>query len=235
MRGNRPDYCYLDDPYPGEEDILTSHDKSTNSAIIPGNKLYSLAEAWRSPDWPQWEKAAKYEYNQLLKMGTWKLVDKPLDAVPIANKWMFVKKKKKRNKAGQIVKYKACLVAKGCAQHPGYDYVETFSPVVCMETIRAILALIPIKGLKIQQMDIKGVYLNGILEEKVYMWQPEGFKDGTDQVCILVKTIYGLKQSGCEWNKEFNNEITSFGFHSLKSDPCVYIKWDTNGVSIVTI
>lgn len=133
------------------------------------------------------------------------------------------------------MKYKACLVAKGCTQRPGYNYVETFSPVVRMETIRAVLALIPIKGLKIQQMDIKGAYLNGILQEKVYMRQPEGFEDGTDRVCVLVKTIYGLKQSGREWNKEFNNKMTSFGFHPLKSDPCVYIKWDTNGVSIITI
>ena len=76
-------------------------------------------------------------------MGTWKLVEKPLDAVPIANKWMFVRK---RNKAGEIIKYKARLVAKNCTQCPGQDYIETFSPVVCMETIRAILALIPSKN-----------------------------------------------------------------------------------------
>ena len=99
-------------------------------------------------------------------MGTWKLVEKPPDAVPIANKWTFVRK---RNKAGEIIKYKARLVAKGCTQHPGQDYVETFSPVVRMETIRAILALIPIEKLKVQQMDIKGAYLNRILQEKVYM------------------------------------------------------------------
>lgn len=71
-------------------------------------------------------------------------------------------------------------MAKGCTQHPGHDYVETFSPVVWMETIRAILALTPIEKLKIQQMDIKGAYLNGILQEKVYMRQPEWYKDSTD-------------------------------------------------------
>ena len=103
-----------------------------------------------------------------------------------------------------------------------------------METIRAILALIPIERLKIQQMDIKGAgaYLNGILQEKVYMWQPEGFEDGTDRVCMLVKT---LKQSGHEWNKEFDNKIRAFGFQRLKSDPCVYIRRDADGVSIITI
>ena len=165
-------------------------------------------------------------------MGTWKLVEKPPDAIPIANKWTFVRK---RNKAGEIIKYKARLVAKGCAQRPGHDYVETFSPVVRMETIRAILALIPIEKLKFQQMDIKGTYLNGILQEKVYMRQPEGFEDGTDRVCELVKTLYGLKQSGREWNKEFDNKIKAFGFQRLKSDPCVYIRRDADGISILTV
>ena len=112
----------------------------------------------------------KAKLIQLQQMGTWKLVDRSPHSVPISNKWVFVRK---RNKSGEIVKYKARLVAKGCAQRPGFDYVETYSPVVRMETIRAILALVPIKGLKIQQMDIKGTYLNGILKEKVYMQQPE--------------------------------------------------------------
>ena len=103
-------------------------------------------------------------------------------------------------------------VAKGCVQQPGYDYVETFSPVIQMETIQAILALVPIKHLKIQQMDVKGAYLNGELKETVYMRQPEGYEDNTGRVCELVKTLYGLKQSGQEWNKEFDEKLKKFGF-----------------------
>jgi Reverse transcriptase (RNA-dependent DNA polymerase) len=127
MRGNRPNHRYLDDPYPDEEDILSSEDKYTNSAIKPSDELHSLAKPQRSPYWPEWEKAAKSEYNQLLEMGTWKLVENPPDTIPIANKWTFIKK---RNKASELAKYKACLVEKGCAQCPGHDYIETFSPVV---------------------------------------------------------------------------------------------------------
>ena len=99
-------------------------------------------------------------------MGTWQLTEKPMDAQPIANKWVFVKK---RDKYGQVIKYKARLVVKGCAQRLGYDYMEMHSPVMHLEIIRAILALVPIRGLQIHQMDIKGAYLNGTLKERVYM------------------------------------------------------------------
>ena len=122
---------------------------------------------------------------------------------------------KKRNKASKITKYKARLVAKGCSQRPGYDYQETFSPVVRMETVRAILSLVPSKKLKIQQMDVKEVYLNGILKEKVYMKQPEGYNDGTGGVCLLVKTLYGLKQSGREWNIKLDKKLKQLGFTPL--------------------
>ena len=72
-------------------------------------------------------------------------------------------------------------------------------------------------------MDVKGAYLNGHLEEEVYMHQPDGFEDGTGRVCCLIKTLYGLKQSGREWNKELNSHLMSQGFEQLKADPCTYI------------
>jgi hypothetical protein len=158
--------------------------------------------------------------EQLRSFGTWKLIDCPLDAIPISNKWVFLKK---YNKEGDITKYKARLVVKGCAQCPGFDYTDTFSPVVRLETIQAILALVPSKRLKIYQMDVKGAYLNGILQEKVYMCQPDGFGDGTNRVCWLQKTLYGLKQSGQEWNKELDRQMKRKGFSNLQSDPCIYI------------
>ena len=89
-------------------------------------------QAKRSLEWPEWEKAIQAKLAQLRVKGTWKLVEKPKNAIPISNKWVLTKK---RDKEGNIVKYKACLVARGFTQHLGLDYNETFSPVVCFETI----------------------------------------------------------------------------------------------------
>ena len=153
-------------------------------------------------------------------MDTWELVDKPPDSIPIANKWVLTKK---FNKDSEPVKYKARLVVKGFAQQLGPDYNETFSSVVCLETIRAILALVPAKNLNVQQMDVKGVYLNGYLKELVYMCQPDGYDDGTGCICHLVKTLYGLKQARCEWNKVLNHKLKAKEFEPTLSDPCAYI------------
>ena len=233
-RGVRIDYKKLSDPFSDEEDNREEETLFTqyiNAAEIGGD-IHSLKEAKQSDEWPEWKTAIQAEIDQLIQMGTWKLVDKPPDVVPIANKWVFAKK---RDKSGQVTKFKARLVAKGCAQRPGHDYVETHSPVVRLETIRAILSLIPKEKLIVQQMDVKGAYLNGILKERVYMRQPEGYEDGTDRICLLIKTIYGLKQAGQEWNAEFDNKVRKHGFTQLLSDPCVYIRRDHRGIAIITV
>ena len=113
-------------------------------------------------------------------MGTWELTDLPKGRVLVSNKWVLVRK---YSKEGRLEKYKAHLVAKGYSQIPGMDYTDTFSPVVRLETIRVILALVVSQDWEIQQMDVKGAYLNGTLKEEVYMRQPEGFEDGTQRVC----------------------------------------------------
>jgi len=193
-RGIHIDYQHLQNPFPDEEEEINEITSSSDEklfAIIASDEFTSLKDAKKSFEWPEWEKVIQTELTQLQQMGTWRLVMKPPNAVPIANKWTFIKM---RNKASEIIKYKARLVAKGCTQRPGYDYVETFSPVIRMETIQAILALVPIKHFKIQQMDVKGAYLNRELKETIYMRQPEGYQDNMGQVCELVKTLYGLKQ-----------------------------------------
>ena len=119
-------------------------------------------------------------------MGTWEFVEKPPNAIPIVNKWVFIKK---HDKQGKVNGYRARLMAEGCMQHHRYDYMETFSPMVRMDTSHAILALVPMQNLKVQQMDVKGAYLNGTLHKTIYMWQPEECEDGMGQVCKLVKPL----------------------------------------------
>ena len=175
-----------------------------------GNKdPKTLKEAMRSPDWPEWEKPVKTELATLEQMGTWELADAPKDRKPIMNKWVFMKK---YNKDGDLQKYKARIVARGFSQIPGMDYNQTFAPVVRLETIRAILALAIENDWEIQQMDVKGAYLNGDLKEEIYMNQPEGFDDSMSRLCRLIKTIYRLKQSGQEWNHKLNTKLTEMGF-----------------------
>jgi hypothetical protein len=144
-------------------------------------------------EWPEWEHAIQAELAQLWQKGTWKLVEKPAGAIPISNKWVLTKK---RDKEGNVVKYKARLVVRGFTQRLGLDYGETFSPVVCFEMIRVLLALAASKKLKVCQLDVKGAYLNGILTQPIYMEQPIGFEDSSGLVCLLIKSIYGLKQAG---------------------------------------
>jgi len=104
-----------------------------------------------------------------------------------------------------------------------------------METIHAILAIAPSRKLHIQQLDVKGAYLNGKLKEQVLMRQPEGYNNGTGCVCLLIKTLYGLKQAGREWNLEFDAKLHKKGYACLRSDPCVYIHHVDEDFVIITV
>jgi len=169
----------------------------------------TFEQAKRSLEWPEWEHAIQAELAQLRQKGTWKLMEKPMNTVPISKKWVLTKK---HDKEGNVIKYKARLVACGFTQRPGLDYDETFSPVVHFETIRALLAMVAGKKLKVRQLDVKGAYLNGILTQPIYMEQPISFEDGSRLVCLLIKSIYGLKQAGRVWNIEFDQVIRHLGF-----------------------
>ena len=136
----------------------------------------SVTEARASSEWPEWEKAAKAELDMLSEKGTWKLVDLPSGRKAIGNRWVFTKK---FDEKGNLSRYKARLVAQGFSQIPGQDYSETFSPVMRLDSLRTLVALAAMLDLEISQMDIKGAYLNGTLEEEIYMKQPEGYSDGT--------------------------------------------------------
>ena len=138
-------------------------------------------------------------------------------------KWLFVTK---RDAKGKITRRKSRLVAKGFTQKDGIDYNETFSPVSKKDSLRIVMAMVAHYDLELHQMDVKTAFLNGDLEEEIYMDQPEGFVvEGKEHmVCKLKKSIYGLKQASRQWYFKFNNTITSFGFKENIVDRCIYLK-----------
>ena len=135
-------------------------------------------EAIAGDEGEKWKAAMDEEIGTLGKMGTWKLEDLPTDRKPVGCKWVFLRK---RDKHGQITKYKARLVAQGFSQKPGTDYSNdgTFAPVMRFETLRTLLAYSAVNNLKLRQFDVKGAYLHGRLTEMIYMTQPPGYGDGS--------------------------------------------------------
>ncbi|GJT41301.1 retrotransposon protein, putative, ty1-copia subclass [Tanacetum coccineum] len=117
--------------------------------------------------------------------------------------------------------YKARLVAKGYTQLYRVDYEETFSPVVDIRAIRILISITAYYDYEIWKMDIKTAFLNGYLDEDIYMVQPEGFVDPNHprKVCKLQRSIYGLKQASRSWNKRFDEEIKRFGFAQNLNEP----------------
>ena len=142
---------------------------------------------------------------------------------PIGCKWVF---KTKRDAQGKVERHKARLVAKGFTQKQGIDYTETFSPVSTKDSFRIIMALVAQYDMELHQMDVKTAFLNGELDEVIYMKQPEGFIEAgkEEMVCRLRKSIYGLKQASRQWYKKFDSVISSFGFTENLVDECVYLK-----------
>jgi hypothetical protein len=122
------------------------------------------------------------------------LVPRPKNKNVIGTKWVF---RNKLNEDGQVTRNKSKLVCKGYAQIEGIDFEKTYAPVARMEAICFLLAYACSKNVKVYQMDVKSVFLNGELEEEVYIEQPEGFQlsKNTDYVCKLKKDLYGLKQT----------------------------------------
>ncbi|KAG8485659.1 hypothetical protein CXB51_018846 [Gossypium anomalum] len=139
-------------------------------------------------------------------------------------KWMF--KKKEGTLGVEEPRYKARLVAKGYSQIPGADFTDEFSPVVKYSSIRALLGIVAMHDLELKQSDVKTAFLHRELEEDIYMQQLEGFTvlEKEDYVCLLKKSLYGLKQSPRQWYKRFDSFMSSHDFKRSSFDSCVYFK-----------
>ena len=142
----------------------------------------------------------------------------------VSCKWLF--KKKVESTGYDSVRFKARLVARGFTQEEGIDYNELFAPVVKHTSIRILLAVVNQRNWDLQQLDVKTAFFHGDLEESINMCQHEGYvkKGDENKVCLLKKSLYGLKQSPRQWNKKFDAHMSNNGFARSKYDDCVYIK-----------
>ncbi|KAK4368107.1 hypothetical protein RND71_011899 [Anisodus tanguticus] len=162
------------------------------------------------------------EYNALIDNKTWELVPHPSGINIIRSVWIFAHKE---NLDGSFARHKALLVGDGKTQQFGIECGETFSPVVKPATIRTVLSLALSNAWPIHQLDVKNAFLHGDLKETVYMHQPLGFRDPNHphHVCLLKKSLYGLKQSPRAWYTRFADYVSTIGSTHSRSDNSLFI------------
>lgn len=190
-------------------------------------------EALSGADAHLWKIAMDDEMKSLLENKTWALEKTPSGVEPIPVKWTY---KLKRDAAGNIERYKARLVAKGYKQREGIDYNEVYAPVSKQTTLRVLLAEVAAQDLDLHQLDIKTAFLNGELEEDIYMVQPPGYEQGgSDISCHLKKSLYGLKQAPRAWFTKLKFELEEKGLKSSEADPALFIMIKENMKTFVLV
>ena len=130
----------------------------------------------------------------------------------VSSKWIY---KIKHAVDGSIEKYKTRFMGRGFSQKEGIYYEETFAPIARYTSIRSVLALAAVMKWKVHQIDVKTAFLNGVVEEEVYVEQPLSFEthDWETHVCKLKKALYGLKQAPRTWYDRIDNFLSSLGFY----------------------
>lgn len=204
-----------------KNNISKPNPKYANSTTIQSKPIEptTVAQALKDPLWCQ---AMTDELKALHNQGTWDLVPPDSSQNLIKCRWVF---RIKYKPDGTIERYRARLVAKGFQQRPGIDYSDTFSPVAKPATIRTLLSLAVANNWSLRQLDINNAFLNGTLNEQVYMTQPPGFPNAAfpSYVCKLRKAIYGLKQAPRAWYMELTKFLLNSGFTRSIADSSLFI------------
>lgn len=215
----------------------------------------SLREALGSDEKTQWKEAILSEIKSLVNSDTWKIVKKPIDRDVVGCRYVLTTKLN----VDLTEKKKARLVAKGYSQQYGLDYFKTFAPVARIATVRLLVALAVELNMEIDQLDINTAYLNGDLDETIYMKIPELLKESLDKLknnrgdigkkaskmledikaggdtCLLKKSLYGLKQAGRQWNVKLDKQLREMGLKPTVSEPCLYHKCDKDGADLFVV
>nr|GEX02203.1 zinc finger, CCHC-type [Tanacetum cinerariifolium] len=206
------------------DDVSNQHSYCFNVDDDPN----TFDEAMKSHDVAFWKKAINDEMDFIMGKNTRVLADLPTGCKPLGCKWIF---KRRLKVDGTIVKFKARLVIQGFKQKSGIDYFDTYALVARLSTIRLLIAIASIHNLIVYQMDVKTTFLNGELEEEVYMNQPQGFfmHGKENKVCKLIKSLYGLKQTSKQCHQKFDEVVLSNDYLLNQSEKCVYSKFDESG------
>jgi hypothetical protein len=194
-----------------------------------------------NPYHAQWRAAIEAEIQSLVTNQTFSIVERTSNMRVLAFKWVF---KVKEDMFGEIARFKARCTALGNLQREGFDYEETFSPVVRFTTIRTLLAITAVQNLELHQMDVDTAFLYGLMNEEpdLYFEVPYNYpipsallQLGKRLVAKAIKAIYGLKQAPRLWNEHVDNTMTKHGFRKSPYDPCLYERRTAAGVVYVTI
>jgi hypothetical protein len=189
----------------------------------------TIREAKHSKYWSEWLAAMHEELASLKAKGVYEEVNSiPSDRKPVRCKWVL---HIKRDKTGAISRFKARLVAKGFTQKPGQDFTFTFAPVARWDSIRALLCLTALHDFELRQLDVKTAYLNGPLEEEIYMNAPDGFNYSCPY-WRLRKGLYGLRQAGRQWYLTLHDAYTDLGYTRCESDWSVYTRRSSSSLSL---
>lgn len=174
-------------------------------------------DACNSTEWPEWQAAMDRELDSHERLGTWQ--DAPnVKQRPVDSKWVYAKKYNDNN---NLIRHKACVVAKGFTQIPGRDYDKTYSPVARYDSLRLLIRIAAMTQQTIHQMDFNTAYLNSPLQHDVYMRAPPGQPQRNVK---LVKALYGLKQSGREWFGTLTSRLMELDWKTTSIDPCVFVR-----------
>ena len=176
--------------------------RSTQISIPPLYEPHSYCETHTNPFWQQ---AINEELNALHKNHTWDMVDLPPSQSVIGCRWVY---KIKTKADGSVEWYKARLVAKGFTQEYGIDYEEKFAPVARLTSVKCLITVAVVRRLPLYQMYVKIFFLNGDLQEEVYMQPPPGYPHSGSQVCRLRRALYGLKQAPQAQFEKFSSIVT---------------------------
>ena len=166
--------------------LLANH--VTYHCYLAQFELKKVKEALQDENWVE---SMHEELNQFVRNDVWEFATRPGGVHIIGTKWIF---KNKTNEDGEIIRNKSRLVAQGYTQVEGIDFDESFAPVARLESIRILMSIACTMNFKLYQMDVKCAFLNGYLNEEVFVEQPKGFED-LDHVLRLKKALYGLKQA----------------------------------------